>query len=281
VGVLTNTLAFPLFSPHGTLFEVQPGGFMAGQLVHGTNSAFDGLNRLQVAGVDYAPAPEPLNLQDAGRTLVLAPRTIASLEVHREITVPATGSQDFARTVDVFTNSTGNAITTTVRIVGNLGSDAATTVWKTSDGDTDVETTDQWIGTDDAVGSGTPAIIHYIHGSVGLSPTSVVRTGDNIEWTYNLTVPAGWTVRLASFTILSTTRAGAEAAANALVTSGGFDGQAAAFLTRAELDSLANYTPPTADIVDVTPDPRTSPQSSVCLTLKVQTNSKPPVFFRV
>jgi hypothetical protein len=220
VAVLTNTLAFPLFSPHGTLFDVQPGGFMAGQLVHGTNNAFDGLNRLQVAAVDYAPAPQQPNLQDAGRTLVLPPQTIANLQVHREITVPATGSQDFARSLDVYTNPTANPITTTVRIVGNLGSDAATTVWKTSDGDTDVETADQWIGTDDADGSGTPAIVHYIHGPSGLRPTSVVRTGDNIEWTYNITVHASETVRLASFTILSTTRAEAEAAASALAPNG-------------------------------------------------------------
>ena len=83
--------AFPLFSPHGTLFDVQPGGFMAGQLVQGTNNAFDGLNRLQVAAVDYAPATQQPNLQDARRTLVLPPQAMADLEVHREITVPDTG----------------------------------------------------------------------------------------------------------------------------------------------------------------------------------------------
>ena len=93
----------------------------------------------------------------------------------------------------------------------------------------------------------------------------MIRTGDNIEWTYNLTVPAGETVRLANFTILSTTRAEAEAAANALVTSSGFGGQAAAFLTPQELASLANFdnTPPTADIVDVAPDPRTTAVASI------------------
>jgi hypothetical protein len=108
VAVLLNTLAFPLFSPHGTLFDVQPGGFMAGQLVQGTTNAFDGFNRLQVAAADYAPATQPLDLQDGSRTLVLPAQTIANLEVYREITVPSTGSQDFARTVDVFTNPTAD-----------------------------------------------------------------------------------------------------------------------------------------------------------------------------
>ena len=53
---------------------------------------------------------------------------------------------------------------------------------------------------------GTPAVIQYIHGPAGLEPTSVAVTGSNISWTYNLTVPAGQTVTLAYFTIVSPTR---------------------------------------------------------------------------
>ena len=49
MGVLPNSQAFALFSPHGLLFDVQADGFMAGQLVNGSDNAFDGLNRLQVA----------------------------------------------------------------------------------------------------------------------------------------------------------------------------------------------------------------------------------------
>ena len=139
------------------------------------------------------------------------------------------------------THPTGADITTTVRIVGNLGSDAATTVWGTSSGDTTVETTDQWIGTDDADGIGTPAIVHYIHSALGLQPTAVNVIGDNIEWSYDLTVPAGETVRLAHYTILADSRADAQAAAEALVFDDGFGGEAAVFLTQDELDTLANF----------------------------------------
>ncbi len=173
---------------------------------------------------------------------------MAGLNVSREVTVPGTGGQDFARTVEVLSNPTGSDIRTTVRIVGNLGSDGATTVFDTSDGDANIETTDQWIGTDDGDGTGSPAIIHFIHGPLGLQPTLVVRTGDNIEWTYDVTVPAGKTVRLATLTIVATTRAQAEAAAAALVNPFGFGGQAAEFLSSDELRSLANfafYTSPT------------------------------------
>ena len=114
-------------------------------------------------------------------------------------------------------------------VVGDLGSGAATTVFATSDGTGVVSPNDQWIGTD---GGGTPAVIHYIHGPAGLQPTSVAVIGDNISWTYSITVPAGQTVTLAYFTIVSTTPAAAIAAANALVTPGGFGGQAGAFLTK-------------------------------------------------
>ena len=54
-------------------------------------------------------------------------------------------------------------------------------------------------------------------------------------------MPAGQTVRLAHFTILASTRAAAEAAANTLVGQFAFGGQAAAFLTPAEIASLANF----------------------------------------
>ena len=161
--------------------------------------------------------------------------------------MPGTGSQDFAQTVDVFANPTQSDITTTVRIVGNMGSDGATKVFATFDGDTDVETSDQWIGTDDGDGTGCPAIIHYIHGRAGLQPTSVDVVGDNIEWTYSITVPVGQTVRLASLTIVAASRADAVAAAKVLVTPRGFGGQAGALVTQAELGSVANFAP------DVTP----------------------------
>ena len=226
-------------SSHGLDFDIDVGNWGAGQVISADGAA-NGLNRLQVDGTDYAPAAS-YSLDDDGRTVVTGAATLSGLNVQREITVPNRGNEDFARTVDVFENPTGSPITTTVCLIGNLGSDGATTVFNTSDGDTTIEMTDQWIGTDDADGTGSPAVIHYIHGRSGLQPTSVIRTGDNIEWTYNLTVPAGQTIRLAHYTILATTRSQAEAGAAALVTGGGFGGQAAAFLSTDEANSLGNF----------------------------------------
>jgi hypothetical protein len=231
----------PLKSPHNIDFWVGQGAFGAGQLVYATGNALNGDGRLNVGGNPFQPGSGTSTSADDGCTTITGNGTVAGLTVSREITVPNTGADDFARTVDVFTNPTANPITATVRIVGNVGSDAATTVFATSDGDTTVDAADQWVGTDDADGTGALAVIHFIHGPAGLATTDVRVTGDNIEWTYSITVPAGQTVRLAEFTILGTTRAAVTASAVALVTPDGFGGQAAAFLTTDELRSIVNF----------------------------------------
>ena len=69
-----------------------------------------------------------------------------------------------------------------MRISGDLGSDAATTVFSTFDGDTTVEVADQWIGTDANGTPPTPALIHYVHGPQGLDPhrTGLGRSGQPV-----------------------------------------------------------------------------------------------------
>lgn len=243
VGVLLNTRNYDfvaLTSAAGAVFDVAVGSFSAGALLQGSESAFDGDGRLIVGNKAFQPSTSTYTIADAGQTVVIGTGKVAGLTVKREITVPNTGSEGFARTIDSFTNATASTITTTVTIVGNLGSDADTVVFMTSDGDNIVETTDQWIATDDADGLGSPAVIHYIHGPLGLQPVSVSVIGDNIVWTYDLTVEAYQTVGLAYFTVTNTSQAGVVAAANALVTDAGFGGQAAAFLDNADLASLAN-----------------------------------------
>jgi hypothetical protein len=204
----------------------------------GTN----GTNALRV--LELPPIPTP-TLGDSGQTVLTPAATLAGLQVSRSVTVPNTGSQDFARTVDTFTNPTAADITTPVTIIGNLGSDAATNVFATSDGDTTVDPGDEWVGTD---GGGSLPVIEIIHGPRGLKPTSVAVIGDNSEWTYNLTVPAGQTVRLATFTVLALTEAEAIAAADTLMQPAGFGGNAGEFLSASDVASLANVvfdTPPT------------------------------------
>ncbi len=233
----------PLVGPVGHSFNIAGASRGAGQLIQGSDNAFDGLDRLQVSGDDFVPPVSSTSrLDDGSRTIVTPVVSMSGLSVSREVTVPGTGAQDFARTLDVFSNPTGTAITVPVRLIGNLGSDAATTVFATSDGDTIIEPTDWWFGTDDGDGVGAPAIIHLLHaGFFGSLPTSVAITDDNVDWTFKVTVNAGDTTRLATFTVLGDTRADAIAAVNALVNSNGFTGEAAAFLSAGELATIANF----------------------------------------
>jgi hypothetical protein len=245
VGVmLSSYIPVPVLlnSPHSYSFDINVSSFGTGEINQGYNKAFDGDGRLFVGGTAFAPSQPSYSLADDGRTVLTATGTAAGLTVNRKITVPNTGTEDFARTVDVFTNLTGSPITTTIRIVGNLGSDGKTTVFATSDGTGVPSPNDLWIGTDDDNGFGsTAAVIHYIRGPGAMKPDSVTVTDDNLEWSYTITVPAGETVELAYFTIVNASRSSAIAAANALVTPTGFGGQAAAFLTPAEQALIANF----------------------------------------
>ena len=186
-----------LNTPNSYTFDISASPYGPGEFIQGTNNAFDGYGRLMIGGVLFQPAV-PFTTADGGRTMVTTSATASGLTVNRRITVPNTGGEDFARTIDVFTNPTSSDITATVEIVGNLGSDAATSIFATSSGDTTLTPADQWFGTSGGI---SPALIHYIHGPAGLVPASVNLIGDNVVWTYNLTVPAGQTRELGYFTI--------------------------------------------------------------------------------
>lgn len=161
----------------GRSFEIDPQYAGAGQLVQGTNNAFDGLNRLQVGTTFYATTLAP-TYANGNRTVITSSVDMGGIGVHRAITVPATGTQDFARTIEVLHNLTSSPITQSFRLVGNLGSDAGTTVFATSDGDLVVEPTDgDNNGTfdiyvkDNLTGSVTLASVNNITGAIGDGPS--------------------------------------------------------------------------------------------------------------
>ncbi|WP_168219081.1 cadherin domain-containing protein [Limnoglobus roseus] len=261
ISVQPSTPITSLQSPGGYIFSLVNSGAGAGQIAQVSTNAFNGLNRLQLNGISYAPV-DLSSMTDSGQTLVTGKQNVAGVTVSRQITVPSTGGQDFTRTVDSYTNSLSSfPITLTVHVVGNLASDASTTVFAVApDG--------SWYGTDD--GKGGLATIHYIHGPSGIRPTSEDVIGDNIEWTYVLTILPGQTIKLATFTIVAADRDAAVAAANALVLPNGFGGQAGAFLSRADLGSLANFyynRPPTDVTLSATSIPENRPAGTVVGTL--------------
>ena len=124
----------------------------AGQ-VTGAGGASTGDCRLQVGGADYTTLAQSYTTANSGTTVVTQTVLMSGLYVHREVMVPSAGNQDFARVVDVFQNPTTSPITTTVRIVGSLGSDTAS-IFATSDGTGVASPNDQWIGISRADGSG-------------------------------------------------------------------------------------------------------------------------------
>lgn len=244
VGVLLSSSTFtpcPLASPHGLAFDVQVGGAMGMILSGGPGNAFDAYGQLQLNGTPFATYVLTPSYDDAGQTVVTPLEQYGRIMAHREITVPGSGEDDLARIMDVLRNTASSPIGVTVRFVGNLGSDASTTIFATSDEDLELETSDMWFGTDDNEGSQTSAIIHIVHGPSGQAPVSIISTGDNVAWTYDLTIPANQSVGLVHYVVCAPTRAEAVASVNRLVDGFGFGGQASAFLTAEELSRLVNF----------------------------------------
>ena len=116
-------------------------------------------------------------------------------------------------------------------------------VFATSDGSGVVGSGDQWIGTD---GNGTPAIITYIDGPLSLQPTSVSLNGDDLQWTYNITVAAGTTVQPGAISRSWRRRPRRPPKPRPTPWSAAavLAARPAAFLSSGELQSLANFANP-------------------------------------
>lgn len=231
----TNTLT----GANGFTVNVDPDGAAAGQFF---TPGVDAANALRVNGSDFNAALPTNSDADGGRTVVSNTQTLSGLSVQRESMVPTGVNSNFVRSIDTFTNPSGDPISATVGYVTNLASNAATTVFATSDGDTVVEPTDWWIATDDGNGTVSPAIVHVLGGPRGLKPASVELLGDSLVWSYNLNVADGETARLASFVIPGRTRSQALMALNSIIASTGFVGSGGAYFTQPVLDSLKNFT---------------------------------------
>ncbi len=241
VATIPLTLSSP-GSPSGAMFDpdISSGGY--GQLVQGSANAFDGLNRLIVGGTLFSSSNSP-TITNNGQTMRSPTISIAGLNVSREVTALTAGA-DRIRTIEVLTNpSATTPVTTTIRLVGNLGSNFTTQPIGSSNSDTTFQINDQWFATDDdQPHGGVPTIVHSIHGPAGLVPTFVRVLEDNIEWTYSVNVPAGATVRLAGFTSLAQARTTAIGAVNDISDmSGLLSAEAAEFMTPTEVSSILNY----------------------------------------
>lgn len=120
------------------------------------------------------------------------------------------------------TNTSASPIATTLMVMGNYGSDIDTTVQATSNGNLIVDDSDLWVVTDDRTlvnvnsdGSDPTATIATHGTGAPVLPKTVITLGqpaggtsarkDNYGYRYNVTIPAGATVRVLLFNEMSNT----------------------------------------------------------------------------
>jgi MYXO-CTERM domain-containing protein len=191
-----------------------------GQIDNGSIDAYDEGMALSVNGV-YFPIAATRTMELSGRQIVHGPFMTAGLQVTRKVYVPTTDR--WARFLEVFRNPGTTAITATVRIETNCGSDGGTIWTGSSSGDTAFSTADRWVTTDDSDGGGDPSLNHNFWGAGGaLQPMSVgtsvfdcaAPNGPFVQ--YSLTVPAGGVAILMHFGGQNNTRADSTTNAQAI-----------------------------------------------------------------
>ncbi len=228
------------------------------------NDGFDGYNALCIstdgsAGpcITGAPARSALGAGytmynqngvaslDAGcnnRQVIMPVQNMGALSVQRKMFVPS--NDEFARWLNIFTNTTGAPLTFKMITSNNLGSDSNTALVSSSDGDAVAEVTDTWVSTFQNFSGTTstdPRLGHVLQGAGASSPLTginFVNGDDNPYWSYTHTLAAGATVIFANFATGQPNRADANAKASELA---GLPANATACMTAAEISQVANF----------------------------------------
>ncbi|MFO0804296.1 MAG: Calx-beta domain-containing protein [Gemmataceae bacterium] len=153
-------------------------------------------------------------LSQSGNTVDFATQSISGLNSTAQYYIASSSAT--ARVLLTLSNPTAAPITVPVDYLTNFGSDGATAIQGTSDGDTTFTAADRWLVTDDGpggdpanttvlFGSGTPAIT-----PVGVSSTVFSNAGtQGARATFNVTVDPGQTLSLMFFQKLNDTTANA------------------------------------------------------------------------
>lgn len=181
-----------------------------GSILDGTNDAYDG-------GVFHRPFTGAATGQyeDNNREVVLGPQTIGNVAVTRKVFVPA--DQGYTRFLEIVRNTSATTVNYTISIETNLGSDGSTNLVGTSSGDLVFAPNDDWIVTDDVDAGGDPTMLHVTASPSGrVRPTIATLSGDNLRYTYNLTLNPGETQVVMHFASQNQNRATALAKATQL-----------------------------------------------------------------
>ncbi|MFT0859063.1 VWA domain-containing protein [Ancylobacter sp. G4_0304] len=213
-----------------------------GTVSNGTSDAFDGAANLTIGdGVrSQSFSPHISYLENGDREHVVPGYTpILDVAVVRKGYVPSSGAA-YARFTEFLTNTTSSTITRTLTLSTNLGSDGSTRILSTSSGDTTFSTGDNWIVTDDATsGGGDPAVLHLfsINGAA-LRPSNVSLSGDNLTYSFNVTLRPGETKAFVHFMAQSHDLSQLTSIATALTSN--ISAHLATAMTSAEVSQVAN-----------------------------------------
>jgi hypothetical protein len=231
------------------------------------NDAFDGYNSMcistsgatgtcETGNADYTiyndNGPATLDASCSNRQVILPVQTVGTLTLQRKVFVPA--NDEFARWVNIITNTGGSAATVSMIIGNNLGSDSNTTIVSSSDGDATAETSDTWVSTFQnysGTTSSDPRLGHVLQGAGASTPLSFINFAngdDNPFWGYTMTLQPGETRIIMNFATGQPSKAEANAKAAEIA---GLPANALQCLSTTELGQVSNFVTQRATVVEV------------------------------
>uniref|UniRef100_UPI003A90615C Ig-like domain-containing protein n=1 Tax=Gimesia maris TaxID=122 RepID=UPI003A90615C len=116
---VVGAMSTGLTSPGGVTFDPESYGFGAGQLVQGTDNAFDGLNRLQVGEEDFNPT---VNLEPTVEVETLRVTSSVKIQADSFVVIP-----ELSKTVTLTEETVFNLHATVLTHAGIAGSGAINT----------------------------------------------------------------------------------------------------------------------------------------------------------
>jgi hypothetical protein len=189
----------------------------------------------------------PGPVSHVNRQIVFPPQTAGSIRMSRKVFVP--DNDDFARWLNIFTNTGGSPQTLTMVTSNNLGSDSNTVIVSDSSGNTSPTTADTWVTTFQNFSGNTssdPRLGHVLQQTgapVQLAGIHFANGDDNPFWGYTFTLQPGETKIIVNFGVGQPTKAAANAKSAELAGGlpGGLPANALQCLSTAEQAEIANF----------------------------------------
>ncbi len=186
----------------------------------------------------------PSTLESNGRQIDFPTQTIGALQVSRKVFVPS--NDEFARWLDIITNTGATPQTFTVATGNNLGSGANTVITNDSSGNTSPTTADTWVTTFEnysGTTSSDPRLGHVLQGAGAPTPVSALQFANGNRtpwWDYSVTLQQGETKIIMNYAVVQPSKA--DAAAKAAQLAALSDPHQLDFMSQGEQADVANFT---------------------------------------